>query len=144
MLNVNDISYMRMGKIFSINYKSIWKCKSVRYTYIILYITYHQRVTHLWNLKLPDTYQQSTCTGTFIFKHTQQWLVLILGNAVAKWWDHSLAWNFPGLNLIRTSPVHPAVKGYPISDTARYCQNASPWVPNNRQPYCREVEMVSD
>ena len=50
----------------------------------------------------------------------------IMGNAVAQWLDHSLAVRkFPGSNFVRTSPVHPAVKGYPISDSARYCQNAS-------------------
>ena len=48
------------------------------------------------------------------------------GNAVAQWWYRSLAVRkFPGSNLVRTSPVPPAVKGYPISDSARYCQNAS-------------------
>ena len=50
-----------------------------------------------------------------------------LGNVVAQWLDHSLAVRkFPGSNFVRTSPAHPAVKGYPISDSARYCQNASP------------------
>ena len=53
--------------------------------------------------------------------------ILILGDvhgdAVAQWSDHSLAVRkFPGSNLVRTSPVHPAVKGflkgYPISDSA--------------------------
>ena len=32
---------------------------------------------------------------------------------------------FKSRQNFRTSPVHPAVKGYPISDSARYCQNAS-------------------
>ena len=32
---------------------------------------------------------------------------------------------FPGSHLDKTFPVHPAVKGYPISDRARYCQIAS-------------------
>ena len=52
---------------------------------------------------------------------------MYMGNAVAQWSDHSLAVRkFPGLNLVITFPAHPAEIGYPISDSARYCQNASP------------------
>ena len=55
---------------------------------------------------------------------------------MAQWLDHLLAvWKFPGSNLIRTSPVYPAVKGYPISDSARYCQINSLWA-SFRQPDC--------
>ena len=57
--------------------------------------------------------------------------ILSGGNTVAQWSDHSLAVRkFPGSNLVRTSPVHPAVKWYPISDSSRYCQIASIWAPN--------------
>jgi len=57
-------------------------------------------------------------------------------DAVAQWWDHLLeVRKFPGSNIVRTSSVHPAVKGYPISDRARYCQIACLWAPK-RQPEC--------
>ena len=61
---------------------------------------------------------------------------ICVGNALAQWWDHSLAvLKLPGSNLVRTSPVHPAVKGCAISDSAWYCQNASLWA-SNKQPAC--------
>ena len=41
------------------------------------------------------------------------------GSVLAQWSDHLLAVRkFPDSNLVRTSHVHPAVKGYPISDSA--------------------------
>ena len=62
-----------------------------------------------------------------------------------KWLDHSLAVRkFLGSNLVRTSPVHPVVKVYSISDSAQYCQNDSLWE-SNRQPDCIfPKKMVTD
>ena len=87
-------------------------------------------------------YKMIACESLMVFCTNLLHLtgVDINGNAVAQWWYHSLAVRkFPGSNLVRTSPVYPAVngflKGYPISDSAWSCQNASLWAPN-RQPDC--------
>ena len=67
------------------------------------------------------------CINSYTCVNSYTYYKVYKGNAVAHWLDHSLVVRkFPGSNLVRTFPAHPAEIGYPISDSARYCQNASP------------------
>ena len=87
-------------------------------------------VIFLWLWVPPDMIcrQLLLCVWDYIWSFFEQDLAFCLLHyyAVAQWLDHSLAVRkFPGSYLVRTSPVHPVVKGYPISYSERYCPNAS-------------------